>query len=379
MAKKAFITGITGQDGAYLTGLLLKKGYEVYGLQRRISSDNTARLREYLGAKFEHPRLKLVHGDITDSSSVTGLIGTIKPDEIYNLAAQSPVAVSFEQPEFTANCDALGTLRILEAVRSMDLLKKTKVYQASTSELFGKVRTVPQNENTPFYPRSPYGVSKLFGYWIMVNYRESYGLFASNGILFNHESPLRGETFVTRKITIALSRILCGLEKCLYMGNIDSRRDWGHARDYVEAMWLMLQQKEAGDFVIATGKQHTVRRFIEEAAKVAGISLKWEGKGRAERGVVTKISAPHPGSRMLPRMVRIKKGDVIVRIDAEHFRPAEVETLLGDPAKARKKLGWKPKVAFKELVKEMMIHDLAAARQELYLYAGGFGSQRVNQ
>jgi GDPmannose 4,6-dehydratase len=372
MAKKALITGITGQDGAYLTELLLKKGYEVYGVRRRVSANNASTLRAYLGAEFNNPRLKLVYGDVTDSSSVSGLIGQIRPDEIYNLAAQSHVAVSFEQPEFTADCDALGPLRILEAVRNLRLIKQTKIYQASTSELYGKVRAVPQNETTPFYPRSPYGVSKLFGYWIMVNYRESYGLFASNGILFNHESPLRGENFVSRKVTIALSRILCGLQKCLYMGNIDAKRDWGHARDYVEAMWLMLRQKKAGDFVVATGKQHSVRQFIECAARVAGIALKWEGKGLSERGVVTGISAPHAGSGMLPRMVRIAKGDVIVRIAPEFFRPAEVETLLGNPSKARRELGWRPKTAFRELVEEMMVSDLSAARKALYLKAGGF-------
>jgi GDPmannose 4,6-dehydratase len=282
------------------------------------------------------------------------------------------VAVSFEQPEFTANCDGLGTLRILEAVKNLGLTKRTRIYQASTSELYGKVRETPQNELTPFYPRSPYGVSKLFSYWMMVNYRESYGLFATNGILFNHESPLRGETFVTRKITIALSRIVCGLEKCLYIGNIDARRDWGHAKDYVEAMWLMLRQNKPADFVVATGKQYSVKQFIEEAARYAGITLKWSGKGLSARGVVASIFRPDSASGVTPGFVRVKKGDVIVRVDPAHFRPAEVETLLGDPAKARRQLGWKPKVGFRELVREMMASDLTAARREIYLRDGGF-------
>ncbi|OGS06610.1 MAG: GDP-mannose 4,6-dehydratase [Elusimicrobia bacterium RIFOXYA12_FULL_51_18] len=372
MAKKALITGITGQDGAYLAELLLNKGYEVYGMRRRVSIDNASRLREYLGAGFKNPQLKLVNGDMTDSSGLARLIGTIKPGEIYNLAAQSHVALSFEQPEYTVNCDAVGTLRILEAVRTLGLLKKTKIYQASTSELYGKVREIPQSENTPFHPRSPYGVAKLYGYWITVNYRESYGAFASNGILFNHESALRGETFATRKATMALARILLGLEKCLYMGNLNSKRDWGHARDYVEAMWLILQQKEAGDFVIATGKQYSVRQFIEEAAGFMGIGIKWEGKGLHERGVVSGITRPHPDSGVEPGMVKLKEGDVVVRVSPAYFRPAEVDTLLGDSSRARKKLGWKPKVRFKELVKEMIFSDLTAARKELYLKAGGF-------
>ncbi|MEI7482880.1 MAG: GDP-mannose 4,6-dehydratase [Elusimicrobiota bacterium] len=370
--KKALIAGITGQDGAYLTELLLKKGYEVYGIRRRVSVDNTSRLREYLGEGFKNPRLKLVYGDMTDSASVNRLIERIQPDEIYNLAAQSHVAVSFEQPEYTANCDAIGTLRILEAVKTLRFIKKPKIYQASTSELFGHVRAIPQNENTPFYPRSPYGVAKLYGYWIIVNYRESYGIFAANGILFNHESALRGETFVTRKVTIALSRILMGLEDCLHLGNLNSKRDWGHAKDYVEAMWLILQQKTAEDFVIATGKQYSVRQFIEEAAKFIGVVIKWQGKGLDERGVVAGIFKPHDGSGITPEMIKLKKGDVIVRVDPAYFRPAEVDTLLGDSSKARKKLGWKPKVDFSELVKEMMFADLKAARKGIYLKKGGF-------
>ncbi len=372
MSKKALITGITGQDGAYLAELLLKKGYEVYGMRRRSTIDNASRLRSYLGAGFKNPRLKLVHGDMTDSASVARLIGAIKPAEIYNLAAQSHVAVSFEQPEYTANCDALGTLRILEAVKTLGLIKKTRIYQASTSELYGKVREIPQNENTPFHPQSPYGAAKLYAYWITVNYRESYGVFASHGILFNHESPFRGATFATRKATIALARILLGLEKCLYMGNLNSKRDWGHARDYVEAMWLILQQKEAGDFVVATGRQYSVRQFIGMAAEQMGAAIKWEGEGLHERGVVAKITRPHRDSGVTPDMVKLKKGDVIVRVAPAYFRPAEVDTLLGDSARARKELGWKPKVAFKELVKEMIFADLTAARIELYLKAGGF-------
>lgn len=366
------ITGITGQDGAYLAELLLKKGYEVYGMRRRSSTDNASRLRGYLRAGFKDARLKLVYGDMTDSSSVARLIGAIMPGEIYNLAAQSHVAVSFEQPEYTANCDALGALRILEAVRTLGLVKKTKIYQASTSELYGKAREIPQDENTPFYPRSPYAAAKLYAYWITVNYRESYGLFASNGILFNHESALRGETFATRKATIALARIFLGLEKCLYMGDLNSKRDWGHARDYVEAMWLILQQKKAGDFVIATGRQYSVRQFIGLAAELLGVVIKWEGEGLRERGVVAQITRPHRDCGVTPGMVKLKKGDVIVRIDPACFRPAEVDNLLGDPARARKELGWKPKVGFRELVKEMISADLAAARKELAPPAVGF-------
>ena len=372
MAKKALITGITGQDGSYLAGLLLDKGYEVYGMRRRASIDNAVRLKGYLGARFGHPKLKLMHADMTDSAGVTRLIGEVKPDEIYNLAAQSHVAVSFEQPEYTANCDALGTLRILEAVRTLGLIKRTRIYQASTSELYGKVREIPQRETTPFYPRSPYGVAKLYAYWITVNYRESYGAFASNGILFNHESELRGETFVTRKATISLARILLGLENCLYLGNLDSKRDWGHAKDYVKAMWLILQQKKPDDFVIATGRQYSVRRFITEAAALLGLMVKWEGKGLNERCVVAGITDPHPGSGLKPGLVRVKKGAVIARVNPAYFRPAEVETLLGDASRARKALGWKPEVSFEELVKEMIFSDLTAARKELYLKEGGF-------
>lgn len=373
MSRKALITGITGQDGAYLSELLLKKGYEVFGVRRRVSVDNLSRLREFYGPGFDaDKKIKFRYGDMTDSPGLTRLIAEIKPDEIYNLAAQSHVAVSFEQPEYTADCDALGALRLLEAIRTLGLEKKTRFYQASTSELFGMVRETPQTELTPFYPRSPYGVSKLFGYWITANYRESYGLFAANGILFNHESPLRGETFVTRKITLALSRIVLGLEKCLFMGNINAKRDWGHARDYVEAMWLILQQKKAEDFVIATGLQYSVKEFIEAAVKVTGVAVKWEGRGLNEKGIVGALGRPAPDCGLSPGMIKVKKGDVLVRIAPGFFRPAEVATLLGDFSKAKKKLGWVPKIKFGELVREMIVSDLKLARREIYLKTGGF-------
>lgn len=373
MSKKALITGVTGQDGAYLSELLLKKGYEVYGIRRRVSIDNMSRLRDFYGSGLENSKkLKICYGDMTDSPSISSLISQIRPDEVYNLAAQSHVAVSFEQPEYTANCDALGALRILEAIRTQGLAKHTKYYQASTSELYGKVMAVPQDEHTPFYPRSPYGVAKLFAYWITVNYRESYGMYAANGILFNHESPVRGETFVTRKITMALARILFGLEKCLYLGNLSAKRDWGHAKDYVEAMWLMLQQKSPEDFVIATGMQYSVREFIESAVKVLGLTLKWKGSGLSERGIVAEIGRPSPECGVTRDMIKVKKGDVIVKVDPAWFRPAEVETLLGDPSKARKKLGWKPKVTFNSLVMEMMLSDLKMATREIYLKSGDY-------
>ena len=362
--KTALITGITGQDGSYLTELLLNKGYEVHGIRRRSASVNTVRLSHLL----KHPRLKLHYGDLTDSSNLTRLIAQIRPDEIYNLGAQSHVAVSFEEPEYTADCDGLGTMRLLEAVRLLGLGKKTRVYQASTSELFGKVLEIPQSEKTPFYPRSPYGAAKMYAYWITVNYRESYDIFASNGILFNHESPLRGEEFVTRKITRALARILLGAQSCLYMGNLNSLRDWGHAKDYVRAMWLILQQKKAEDFVIATGRQHSVRKFVELAAGELGITVTWRGKGVKETGVVKAVK-PLPG---LADGVKIKKGDVIVRVDPKFYRPAEVETLLGDPAKARKVLGWKPETSFERLVSEMAASDLKLALSERCLEKGGY-------
>jgi len=370
--KKALITGITGQDGAYLSDFLLKKGYEVHGLRRRAASHNTSRIDHLCDlADPKSSRLKLHYGDLTDSTNLTRLIAEIKPDEIYNLGAQSHVAVSFEEPEYTADCDGLGTMRILEAVRLLGLGKKTRIYQASTSELYGKVREIPQSEKTPFHPRSPYGVAKLYAYWITVNYRESYDMFACNGILFNHESPLRGEEFVTRKITRALGRILLGMQPCLYMGNMNSLRDWGHARDYVRAMWLILQQKRPDDFVIATGKQYSVRRFIEMAAGEIGVKLAWKGKAEGETGVVRSVEAPEGVD---PRDIKIKKGDTIVRVDPRFYRPAEVETLLGDPSKAKKVLGWKPETTAGMLAAEMAASDLKLALSELHLRRGGFAA-----
>ncbi|MFN9629508.1 MAG: GDP-mannose 4,6-dehydratase [Cyanobacteriota bacterium] len=356
MAKTAIITGITGQDGSYLAELLLQKGYVVHGIKRRASSFNTTRIDHlYQDPHERDPRLVLHYGDLTDSTNLIRIIEQVQPDEIYNLGAQSHVAVSFEAPEYTANSDALGTLRILEAVRLLGLAKKSRIYQASTSELYGLVQEIPQKETTPFYPRSPYAVAKLYGYWITVNYREAYGLYACNGILFNHESPRRGETFVTRKITRGLARIDAGLDQCLYMGNLDSLRDWGHARDYVEMQWLMLQQEKPEDFVIATGRQESVRRFIELTAEQLGWGpIRWEGTGLAETGV------------------RTSTGEVVVRIDPRYFRPAEVETLLGDPTKAREKLGWTPTTTLEELVAEMVAADKEEAAKEALLRRKGF-------
>lgn len=353
--KKALITGITGQDGAYLAEFLLAKGYEVHGIRRRASMFNTHRIDHlYTDPHAKGYDLTLHYGDLTDSSSLIRIVQQVQPDEIYNLAAQSHVAVSFEEPEYTANSDALGTLRLLEAIRIAGLEKKTKFYQASTSELYGLVQETPQKETTPFYPRSPYAAAKLYAYWITVNYRESYGIYACNGILFNHESPIRGETFVTRKITRALARIKLGLQECLYLGNMDALRDWGHARDYVEMQWLMLQQEEAEDFVIATGEQHSVREFVELAAKEIDIAIRWEGKGVEEKGydVVT--------------------GKCIVAVDPVYFRPAEVETLLGDPTKAKDKLGWTPTTTFHELVQEMMREDMKEAQRDELVKKHGF-------
>ncbi len=368
--KKALITGITGQDGAYLAELLLNKGYEVHGIRRRSASHNTSRINHLCNlADHKASRLKLHYGDLTDSTNLTRLIAEIKPDEIYNLGAQSHVAVSFEEPEYTADCDGLGTMRLLEAIRLLGLARKTRIYQASTSELFGKVQEIPQSEKTPFYPRSPYGAAKMYAYWITVNYRESYGIFASNGILFNHESPLRGEEFVTRKITRAMGRILLGAQPCLYMGNMNALRDWGHAKDYVRAMWLILQQKKAEDFVIATGKQYSVRKFIELAAREAGITIGWKGKGLKETGVVKTVAVPEG---VAAADVKVKKGDVIVRVDARFYRPAEVETLLGNPAKSRKVLGWKTEISFEQLVSEMAASDLKLALSEQLLKKGGY-------
>jgi GDPmannose 4,6-dehydratase len=363
--KKALITGITGQDGAYLAELLLNKGYEVHGIKRRTSLFNTDRIDHLFQDPHEKDiKLILHHGDMTDSSSLIRIIQQVRPDEIYNLAAQSHVAVSFEEPEYTADSDALGTLRILEAIRILGLEKKTKFYQASTSELYGLVQEVPQTEKTPFYPRSPYAVAKLYAYWITVNYREAYGIYGCNGILFNHESPVRGETFVTRKITRALARIKLGLQDCCYLGNMNAMRDWGHAKDYVEMQWLMLQQKAPEDYVIATGVQHSVREFVEFAAEEIGITLEWRDEGIKEKGVVVKVqdsSAKH-----------IKKGQTIISVDPRYFRPTEVESLLGDPSKAKKNLGWVPKITFEELVKEMMREDLVLAERDHLCRSKGY-------
>ena len=360
--KKALITGITGQDGAYLAELLLSKGYFVHGVKRRSSLFNTDRIDHlYHDLHEKGYDLKLHHGDLTDSSSLIRIVEEVQPDEIYNLAAQSHVAVSFEEPEYTANSDGLGTLRILEAIRILGLEKKSRFYQASTSELYGLVQEIPQKETTPFYPRSPYAVAKLYAYWITVNYREAYGMYACNGILFNHESPIRGETFVTRKITRALARIKLGLQERLYLGNLNALRDWGHARDYVEMQWMMLQQDAPEDFVIATGKQHSVREFVELAAKEAGIKVRWEGSGVDEKGYDAAT------------------GKCIVEVDPRYFRPAEVETLLGDPSKAREKLGWTPKTSFAELVEEMMREDLKSAQRDELVKLHGFKYFNYNE
>jgi GDPmannose 4,6-dehydratase len=364
--KKALITGITGQDGAYLAELLLQKGYEVHGIKRRSSLFNTARIDHlYRDPHEDDRRFILHHGDLTDSSSLIHIIEKVKPDEIYNLAAQSHVAVSFEEPEYTANSDALGTLRLLEAIRILGLTRTTRFYQASTSELYGKVQETPQTETTPFYPRSPYAVAKLYAYWIVVNYREAYGIYACNGILFNHESPLRGETFVTRKITRALARIFLGFQDCLYLGNLNARRDWGHARDYVEMQWLMLQQERPEDFVIATGEQHSVRDFVDAAAVELGMTLRWQGEGVEEIGIVDNLPAQGAAPGLTP-------GKVVVRVDPRYFRPTEVETLLGDPTKAREKLGWVPKTSFAGLVAEMMRTDLDETKRDALCQREGF-------
>jgi len=355
MTKKALITGITGQDGAYLAELLLDKGYEVHGIKRRASLFNTDRIDHlYRDPHESGVSLKLHYGDLTDATNLIRVIQQVRPDEIYNLAAQSHVAVSFETPEYTANADALGTLRILEAIRILGLEKQTRFYQASTSEMYGKVQEVPQRESTPFYPRSPYGAAKVYAYWITVNYREAYGLYACNGILFNHESPIRGETFVTRKITRGLARIREGLDECLYLGNLDALRDWGHARDFVRAQWLILQQDVPDDFVIATGEQHSVREFVERAGAHQGYDIEWHGQGLDEQGVDRKT------------------GKVLVKVDPRYFRPTEVETLLGDATKARTRLGWQPEVSFEELVREMVETDLDGARRVAHLRERGF-------
>jgi GDPmannose 4,6-dehydratase len=355
--KVALITGITGQDGAYLAELLLKKGYIVHGVKRRSSLFNTDRIDHlYQDPHVDNAKFKLHYGDLTDSTNLIRIIQQVQPDEIYNLAAMSHVAVSFETPEYTANADGIGTLRILEAIRILGLEKKTKFYQASTSELYGLVQEIPQKETTPFYPRSPYAVAKMYAYWITVNYREAYGIYACNGILFNHESPIRGETFVTRKITRALARIKLNLQDCLYLGNMDSLRDWGHAKDYVEMQWLMLQQEQPEDFVIATGVQYSVRDFVNAAAKELGMEIRWEGKGVDEKGI------------------NVATGKHIVQVDPRYFRPTEVETLLGDPTKAREKLGWTPKTTFQELVSEMVREDLKSAERDELVKKHGYAA-----
>ena len=362
MTKKALITGITGQDGAYLAELLLEKGYEVHGIKRRSSLFNTDRIDHlYQDPHDTSPKFFLHHGDLTDSSSLIRIIQEVQPDEIYNLAAQSHVAVSFEEPEYTANSDALGALRILEAIRILGLEKKTKYYQASTSELFGEVQETPQNEKTPFHPRSPYAVAKLYAYWITINYREAYGIYACNGILFNHESPIRGETFVTRKITRALARIKLHLQDCLYLGNIDAKRDWGHAKDYVEMQWLMLQQDKPEDFTISTGEQHSVREFIEVSAREVDIKIKWKGQGVDEVGIDSETN------------------NIIIRIDKRYFRPTEVETLLGDSTKAKNKLNWYPKISFQELVREMISKDMEEAKKDKLCKDQGFSIFKHNE
>ncbi len=353
--KVALITGITGQDGAYLAEFLLKKGYEVHGIKRRASMFNTDRIDHLYQDLHENDvRLKLHYGDLTDSTNLIRIIQEVQPDEIYNLAAQSHVQVSFEMPEYTANCDSLGTLRILEAIRILGLIEKTKFYQASTSELYGKVQEVPQSETTPFYPRSPYAIAKLYAFWIVKNYREAYGMYACNGILFNHESPIRGETFVTRKITRAVAKISHGLQKKIYLGNLDANRDWGHAKDYIEGMWLMLQQDKADDFVLATGVTNTVRHFVELSFAEIGVTLKWEGEGVKEKGI------------------NITTNEVVVEVDPKYFRPTEVELLIGDPTKANTELGWKHKYDLAALVKDMMQSDLKLFQKDKYLKEGGF-------
>lgn len=363
--KKALITGVTGQDGSYLAEFLLEKGYEVHGIKRRASSLNTERVDHiYQDPHESNPRFFLHYGDLTDSSNLTRILKDVEPDEVYNLGAQSHVAVSFECPEYTADVDAMGTLRLLEAIRFLGLEKKTKFYQASTSELYGEVQEIPQKETTPFHPRSPYAVAKMYAFWIVVNYRESYGMYACNGILFNHESPRRGETFVTRKITRAIANISQGLEPCLYLGNMDALRDWGHAKDYVRMQWMMLQQETADDFVIATGKQISVREFVRMSAAEVGITLEFSGEGVDEIATVTAVEGDNANA--------VKVGDVIVRVDPRYFRPAEVETLLGDPAKAKEKLGWMPEITVEEMCAEMVQHDLGKAKQHALLRDNGF-------
>ena len=367
--KVAFITGVTGQDGAYLSEFLLKKGYQVHGMKRRSSLFNTDRIDHlYQDPHVDKRNFFLHYGDMTDSTNLTRLIKEIQPDEIYNLAAMSHVAVSFETPEYTANADGLGTLRILDAVRLLGLEKKTRIYQASTSELYGKVQEVPQSETTPFYPRSPYAVAKIYAYWITVNYREAYGMYACNGILFNHESPRRGETFVTKKISSGISNIYYGLQECLYLGNLDAKRDWGHAKDYVEMQWLMLQQKHPNDYVISTGNSYSVREFIFKACYYLGLEIKFRGKGTEEEGYITEINA----NRFEIKSSNLSIGDTIIRVDSKYYRPAEVEFLLGDSSKAKKELKWEPKITFDQLVLEMIEVDIKKAKKDHLLKSQGF-------
>ncbi len=377
--KKALITGITGQDGAYLAELLLGKGYEVHGIKRRSSLFNTQRVDHLYRDPHESDVNFFLHfGDMTDSTNLIRIIQEVQPEEIYNLAAQSHVKVSFETPEYTANADGIGTLRILDAIRILGMEKKTRFYQASTSELYGKVQEVPQKETTPFYPRSPYAVAKLYAYWITVNYREAYSMFACNGILFNHESPIRGETFVTRKITRAVARIALGLQKDLYLGNLDSKRDWGHAKDYVEGMWRILQHDTPDDYVLATGETHTVREFVDNAFREVGIDLQWEGKGSDEVGIIKSLKPLHlvlknEGKECeAVKHAKVKPGDAIVKIDPRYFRPTEVDILIGDPKKAKEKLGWEPKCSFRELVKDMVMGDVKETQKDLHLIKGGY-------
>lgn len=365
MLKKALITGVTGQDGSYLAEFLLEKGYQVHGIKRRSSSFNTERVDHiYQDPHVDNQNFILHYGDLTDTSNLTRILQEVQPDEVYNLGAQSHVAVSFESPEYTADVDAIGTLRLLEAIRLLGLEKKTRFYQASTSELYGLVQEIPQKETTPFYPRSPYAAAKMYAYWITVNYRESYGMYACNGILFNHESPRRGETFVTRKITRGIANIAMGLESCLYLGNMDALRDWGHAKDYVRMQWMMLQQEQAEDFVIATGKQISVREFVRMSAKEAGITLEFSGSGVDETATVVDVD-----NALAPE---VNKGDVVVRVDPRYFRPAEVETLLGDPSKAKEKLGWEPEITVEEMCAEMVAADLDKAKRHALLKTHGF-------
>jgi GDPmannose 4,6-dehydratase len=374
MMKKALITGVTGQDGAYLAEFLLGKGYEVHGIKRRSSSLNTGRVDHlYQDPHDENVRFFMHYGDLTDATNLIRIVQEVQPVEIYNLAAQSHVMVSFETAEYTANADALGTLRLLEAIRVLDMTGRVRFYQASTSELFGKVQSVPQNEKTPFYPRSPYGVAKLYAYWICVNYREAYDMFACNGILFNHESPIRGETFVSRKITRAVARMKLGLQKKLYLGNLDAKRDWGHAKDFVRAMWLMLQQKKADDYVVATGESHSVREFVDLAFREMGTEIHWKGRGVKEVGIIKKVTSDNS------RVTTLNKGDVVVEIDPRYFRPTEVEELLGDASKARRVLGWEPRISFEEMISTMVKADLEEASRDQLCKDSGYRVLSYNE